>query len=98
MTEPAPTPDLSGRPFVMLTQDACPGCERLKKMLAGPLKGQFGSQIEVVHRQSDPETFEALSTQYGVRSVPALIRLSDQAQVRDPGSLGEVKAFLDQSS
>lgn len=82
------------RPFVLLTQDACPGCERLKKMLAGPLKGQFDEKIEVVHRQSDPAHFEALTAQFGVRSAPALIRRADGEQVRDAGSLGEVKAFL----
>lgn len=90
MTERSST----ARPFLLLTQDACPGCERLKKMLAGPLKGDFDAQIEVVHRQSAPERFGALTEQFGVRSVPALIRRADGEQVRDAGSLGDVRAFL----
>jgi len=78
---------MSDRPFLLLTQGACPGCERLKKMLAGPLRGQFDSHIEVIHRQSAQERFDALS-------VPALIRVSDGTRAHDPGSLGAVRAFL----
>lgn len=85
---------MSERPFLLLTQDACPGCERLKKMLAGPLRGQFDSHIEVIHRQSAQERFDALSAHFGVRSVPALIRVSDGTRAHDPGSLGAVRAFL----
>lgn len=85
---------LTDKAFVMLTQDDCPNCERLKKMLAGPLKGQFDAQIQTVHRQSAPEQFDQLTAQYNLRSVPALIRVADGMQVRDAGSLGEVKAFL----
>lgn len=85
---------MTDKPFVLLTQDNCPNCDRLKKMLAGPLKSQFHDQIEVIHRQMMPEWFEELTAQHGVRSTPALIRVTDGAQVRDPGSLGEVKGFL----
>ena len=63
-------------------------------MLAGPLRGQFDRQIEVIHRQSAQERFDALSAQFGVRSVPALLRVADGSGVRDVGSLGAVKAFL----
>lgn len=85
---------MTERPFLLLTQNDCPNCERLKKMLAGPLKGQFDSQIEQVHRQSEPEQFAMLAERFGVRSVPALIRRADGTQPRDSGSLGEVKGFL----
>lgn len=84
------------RPFVLLTQDDCPNCERLKRMLAGPLKGQFDDQIETVHRQRQPEGFDRWVSHYDLRSVPALIRLADGAQVRETGGLGEVKGFLSQ--
>ena len=80
--------------FLLLTQDACPGCERLKRMLAGPLRGTFDGRIRAVHRQSDPEAFAALTAQYGVQSVPALIRVSDGEQARNVDGLGEVRAFL----
>lgn len=81
-------------PFILLTQDQCPNCERLKKMLAGPLKGQFDAQIQTLHRQSAPTDFEAVTGQYGVQSVPALIHRESGAVLRDTGGLGEVKAFL----
>lgn len=80
--------------FVLLTQDDCPNCERLKKMLAGPLKGQFDGEIETVHRQSEPERFIALVERFHVQSVPALIRVADGGQARVTDGLGEVKSFL----
>lgn len=85
------------KPFLLLTQDACPNCERLKKMLAGPLRGQFDEQIEMVHRESEPERFIALAEQFELRSVPVLIRRVDGLQLKNHGSLGEVKGFLTQS-
>ncbi len=85
---------MTDRPFLLLTQDHCSSCERLKKMLAGPLRGQFDDQIEVVHRQTRSAAFEQLATQYSLRSVPALIRRADGAQLRETGGLGLVKEFL----
>lgn len=87
---------MTDKPFLLLTQDNCPNCERLKKMLAGPLKGAFDDQIELVHRQSQPEEFGQWVTRYDLQSVPALIRLSDDVRMRDTGGLGEVKGFLSQ--
>ncbi|QFP75214.1 thioredoxin [Deinococcus sp. AJ005] len=81
-------------PFVMLTQDDCPSCERLKLMLAKPLKGQFESQIEVVHRQQHAEAFFALTERSGVRSTPALIHRASGKVLLNTGGLGEVRGFL----
>lgn len=79
--------------FTLLTQDECPNCERLKLMLKGPLKGQFDDQIRTVHRQSQPEEFEALTKQHSIQSVPALIDSQGRVLVK-LGGLGEVRAFL----
>ncbi|GGM16807.1 thioredoxin [Deinococcus aerophilus] len=81
-------------PFVLLTQDHCPSCERLKLMLARPLKGQFDAQIEVVHRQQQPRAFAALTESSGVRSTPALIHRSTGRVLLNTGGLGQVRGFL----
>ncbi|GHF43607.1 hypothetical protein HNQ07_001959 [Deinococcus metalli] len=82
------------RPYVLLTQDDCAACERLGRMLAGPLRGQFADRIEVVHRQQDAEAFAALCEASHVRSTPALLNRASGAALRDTGSLGAVRAFL----
>lgn len=81
-------------PFVLLTQDDCPNCERLKLMLEKPLKGQFDAQIEVLHRQRHPEAFAALTESSGVRSTPALIHRASGKVLLNTGGLGEVRSFL----
>lgn len=81
------------KPFILLTQDNCPNCDRFKLMLKGPLKGQFDDQIQTVHRQSHPEQFEALTSQHHIQSVPALIDGRGRVLL-NLGGLGEVKAFL----
>lgn len=86
---------MTERPFVLLTQEHCPNCERLKKMLAGPLKGAFDGQIVTVHRQSEPDIFGELVQLHGIQSVPALLH-SSGAVCLNTGGLGEVKAFLEQ--
>jgi len=84
---------MTEKEFVLLTQDACSGCERLKKMLAGPLKGKFDTQIEVVHRQSVPERFAELTQAHQVQTLPALVHVSGEV-LRNPSGLGEVQRFL----
>lgn len=84
---------MTDRPFLLLTQDDCPNCERLKKMLAGPLKGAFDEQIEVVHRQSNPERFSELAQTHQVQSLPVLVHHSGAVLLNTSG-LGEVQRFL----
>lgn len=84
---------MTERPIALLTQDDCPNCERLKKMLAGPLKGAFDGQIEVVHRQSSPERFSELAQTHQVQSLPALVHHGGAVLLNTSG-LGEVQRFL----
>ncbi|MFC4454784.1 thioredoxin [Deinococcus sonorensis] len=84
---------MTDRPFVLLTQDHCPACERLERMLSGPLKGQFTPQIEVVHRQRDPEEFEHLTRLHAVRSTPTLLHRPSAALLH-PTGLSEVHRFF----
>ncbi|WP_369409309.1 thioredoxin [Deinococcus arboris] len=84
------------RPFVLFTQDACPACETLKRMLALPLRGAFDDQIEVVHRQEQPERFEALAEACRLTRTPALLHRPSGRLLLDTGGLGPVKAFLQQ--
>lgn len=84
---------MTERPFVLLTQDACPNCERLKKMLSGPLKGAFDDRIEVIHRQTSAERFSELAQIHRIQSVPALIHTSGATLLQTSG-LGEVQRFL----
>ncbi|MFK7602868.1 thioredoxin [Deinococcus sp. SM5_A1] len=86
--------DLQLPPFVMLTQDDCPNCERLKLMLEKPLRGQFESQIEVIHRQQQAEEFAALTKSSGVMATPALIHRASGKVLLTTGGLGEVRGFL----
>lgn len=92
-TAPASVPAISTR-FVLLTQDQCPNCDRLKLMLQKPLKGQFDGQITTVHREQHAAEFEGLAAQYAVVSTPVLIDLERGEVLRNTGGLGEVKNFL----
>lgn len=87
---------MTERPFALLTQDDCPSCERLKRMLAGPLRGAFTDRIELIHRQSVPDIFAQLVQAHGVQSVPALIHRPSGAVLRRTDGLGEVRQFLGQ--
>lgn len=82
------------RIFALLSQDNCPNCERLKAMLRGPLRGQFDDQIEVVHRQEQPERFAELAEAYGVKTAPALLNLQKKTALLVTNGLGEVRTFL----
>lgn len=92
------TPNQSNleRPFVLLIQDACPECERMKKMLAGPLKGQFNDRIQFLHRQVDETRFLELSETHDIRTTPALVN-AQSGEVLFRTGLGEVRAFLNKS-
>ncbi|MGY2896544.1 thioredoxin [Deinococcus sp. UYEF24] len=80
--------------FVMLTQDACSECERLKQMLARPLKGKYDALIEVVHRAAQPEEFAAQVERYHLSKTPVLIHPASGSVLTQTASLGEVSAFL----
>lgn len=80
--------------FALMTQNDCANCERLKLMLDKPLRGQFSDQIETVHRQEQPERFEALTQAHALMRTPALINLESGAVLLDTQSLHEVKRFL----
>lgn len=82
------------RPFVMLTQNDCPQCERLKLMLEKPLRGQFGPQIRAVHREEQAEEFSTLVQQHGIQTTPALLHVASGRVLLNTGGLGEVKSFL----
>lgn len=81
-------------PFILLTQDDCPRCERLKAMLERPLRGHYRHAITSVHRQEQPELFYDRAETYGVRSTPVIIRLANGEVLRDVDSLSAVSAFL----
>lgn len=85
---------MTDRPFLLLTQNGCPACERLERMLSGPLKGQFSWRIEVVHRQQHPAAFQHLAREHGLRSTPALIHRPSGQILPSPTGLGEVQRFL----
>lgn len=84
------------RPFVLFTQDQCPQCETLKRMLALPLRGAFDNQIEVLHRQEQPDAFAQLAEAHALARTPALLHRPSGKLLLDTGSLGAVKAFLTQ--
>ena len=81
------------KPFVLLTQEDCPACVRLERMLAGPLRGAFDAQIEVVRREDGERAFLALAEEYGVRSTPALVE-RETGRLCGGESLYEVRTFL----
>lgn len=89
------TTDTAARPrFVLMTQDNCAGCDRLKLMLDKPLKGEFADRIEPVHRTQHPERFAALADAHHVRSTPALIDTERGEVLSNTTSLMDVKKFL----
>ncbi|GAA5504401.1 thioredoxin fold domain-containing protein [Deinococcus antarcticus] len=85
---------MTEHPFVLLTQNDCPNCERLKKMLSGPLRNAYQGSIRVVHREEQAEEFTTLADLHGIQSVPTLIHATG-AVLRNTGGLGEVKLFLE---
>lgn len=98
MTDSIPTDPMPKAEVLMLTQDACPDCERLKLMLDKPLRGQFAPLIRPVHRQGQPDEFESVVALYGVQKTPALIDTVSGRVLLNTGGLGEVKAFLTAAS
>ena len=84
--------------FLLLTQDACPDCDRLKQMLARPLKGRYDGRIEVVHRTMQPEVFAEQVARHHLRRAPALIHPGSGALLTDTRALSEVIGFLDAHS
>ena len=87
MTEPVP------RPFVLLTQNDCPNCDRLKMMLRGPLKGQFDDRIVTVHRQNDEAEFAALTAAHHIQTTPALLHLAVGPGAAQHGRAGRGSAL-----
>lgn len=81
-------------PFVLLSQDDCPRCERLKVLLESPLRGRYRDDITVVHRQSHPELFQTIAEAYGVKSTPVLIRQTGGEVLTDVSSISSVNMFL----
>lgn len=85
---------MSETPFILLSQDDCPRCERLKAMLERPLRNKYQYDVTVVHRQREPELFSEVAARYGVRSTPVLIERSSGAVLVNTESLSTVNAFL----
>ena len=81
--------------FLLLTQDACPECERQKQMLARPLRGHYDDLIRTVHRQNDAAEFAALAERHGLRRTPVLIHAGSGELLTRTGSPGEVRGFLE---
>lgn len=81
--------------FILMTQDNCPKCERLKLMLAKPMKGMYDDRIEIVHRQTNPEKFMELAAQFNVQATPTLISIADSASMTDISSGPKIAKFLD---
>ena len=78
---------------ILLTQDACPECDRLKLMLKGPLKGRYDGRIQILNRQDQPEAWARVAEASGVQKTPALIA-GERVLLRTE-SLHEVRTFLE---
>ncbi len=80
--------------FVILSQDDCPRCERLKMMLAQPLRGRYQGDLTVIHRQTQPELFKTLAEIYSVSSTPVIIHQASGKVLSAVESLLSVRTFL----
>lgn len=78
---------------ILLTQDACPECDRLKAMLRGPLRGKYDARIQILNRQSSPEAWARVAEAANVRKTPALV--AGERVLLRTDSLHEVKTFLE---
>lgn len=76
----------------LLTQDKCPNCEMLKAYLQKGLRGAYDAEIQIVHRQTDPELFMNLVQKHKIMSTPAMVAGDD---VLHSAGMSNVKAFLD---
>lgn len=81
-------------PFLLLTQDNCPRCERLQRMLEQPLRGKYASLITVIHRQRSPHVFAAFAHKYALKSTPVIIDLKCSRVLSKVESLEGVRMFL----
>lgn len=82
--------------YVILTADDCPQCERLGKMLT-KLKAVDHKAITYVDKQQ-PELFNALVYEYGIKSLPALICRPHAQVLRDCSSLSTVQRFFEETA
>jgi glutaredoxin len=80
--------------YVMLTQDNCPNCDRLKLLLAKPMKGEYDDKIEIVHRQQNPDEFLTFVKEYGVASTPVIINTEEKTVMNRFDSGVQLKKFL----
>lgn len=80
--------------FIMLTQDNCNRCERLKLLLKKPLKGEFDEVIITVHRQDNPDEFLASVRKYQVGSTPVLINTETSEVMTNFDNGLQVRRFL----
>ena len=57
----------------LLTKTPCPKCDQLKMYLQYGLADKYKEDIEVVHMQENPETFDELTEKHGVQATPVLV-------------------------
>lgn len=59
--------------IVLLTQDNCPNCTALKMFLHYGMKDAYQDDIEIVHKQAEPERYAQFVRQYEITSTPSFI-------------------------
>lgn len=77
----------------MLTQENCPECERLKKLLEIPLRGKYTHLVESVKREENEELFRELTAKHNLKTVPALV--SEDGKVHTNMAVTRVQDFLE---
>ncbi|MEG0327137.1 MAG: glutaredoxin [Erysipelothrix sp.] len=79
---------------IMLTQDKCPKCTALKSYLEMGLRNKYQEDIEVIHRQEDPERFMELVHKHSIMATPVLI---SENEVLVDTAPSKVSVFLEKN-
>lgn len=78
--------------IIILTQNNCPNCEKLKMFLKFGLRGKYDQYIKEVSKYETPELFNELVTKTEVSSTPAIVIQDEVLKDTQPT---KVKEFLE---
>ncbi|WP_214873387.1 glutaredoxin [Exiguobacterium sp. s140] len=63
--------------MMMLTKEGCPKCVQLKMFLKMGMADKYKDEIEVIHKDEQPERYQELVERFALQTAPVLIHGED---------------------